>query len=141
MPLHAIVRYPRPDVDRTTDEIHRVMSNLAVDAAKTFVFATTDIIPVLTGGTKASFLKLASQVKLTLTINPVKASRIQLGIDSSTGEVFAERGRIYGFNWTSDLFYIHYVDARFAFVERGVQAVRAITPTLPAPIILSSSGH
>lgn len=141
MPLHAIVRYPRPDIDRTTDEIHRVMSNLAVDAAKTFVFATTDIIPVLTGGTKASFLKLAGQVKVTLTINPRKKSRIPLGIETSTGEVFAERGLIYGFNWTSDLFYIHYVDAAVGFVERGVQAVRQIHVKLPPPIILSSSGH
>lgn len=140
MPLHAIVRYPRPDIDRTTDEIHRVMSNLAVDAAKTFVFATTDIIPVLTGGTKASFLKLAAQCKISLTIQPIRASRIPLGIDTSTGEVFAERGKLYGFNWTSDLYYIQYVDARFAFVERGVQAVRNITTKLPPPIILSSSG-
>ena len=140
MPLHAIVRYPRPDIDRTTDEIHRVMSELAVDAAKTFVFATTDIIPVWTGGTKASFLKLASLAKISLSIQPIAPSRVALGIDTSTGEVFAERGKLYGFNWTSDLYYIGYVDARFSFVERGVLAVRSITPTLPPPIILSSSG-
>lgn len=140
MSLSATVRFPKPDVEQTTEDIHRYMSEVVVDAAKAFVFGSTDVVPVLTGGTKASFLKLAFQCKVALTINPRKTSRIPLGIETSTGEVFAERGQLYGFNWSSDLFYIHYVDQRFRFVERGVQAVRNIQIKLPPPSILSSQG-
>lgn len=138
MPLQATVRYPRPDVAATTDAIHERMVDLVTEACKSFVFSCTDVIPVLTGGSKATFLKLAFQAKVSLAIAPVKASRIDLGVASSTGQIFAQRGRLYGFEWSSDLYYIHYVDARFAFVERGKATIRSLKIQLPPPIIIST---
>lgn len=139
MPLHVVVRYPRPDIEKTTDAIHAYMSDKIIEAVKTYVFATTDVIPVWSGASKASFLKLAFFAKVQLAISPVVKSRIPLGIETSTGEVFTERGKIYGFNWASDLYYIHIVDQRVRFVERGEAKLRSIKIGLP-PIIISNRG-
>lgn len=139
MPLFADVHYPRIDLDATRAEIHRRMGELAVEAAKKFVIASTDVIPVLTGGSKASFLKLAFQAKVSLAINPIRKSRIGLGVESSRGEVFVEPGDKYGFSWSSDLYYIHHVDRQFSFVDAGLSAIQNTNrPELPPPVIVSS---
>src|SRR5688572_12974693 len=109
MPLRANINYPRIDLKRSGDAIHQKMIEKVTEACKTWVISTTDVVPVLTGASKASFLKLAFHAQVVLSINPVVASRIPLGIDTSVGELIIERGKVYGFHWESDLEYIHVV--------------------------------
>ena len=135
MPLRAEIRYPRIDIDRSVDEIHRVMSELVVEACKTWVISTTDFVPVLTGASKASFLKLAFHARTTLSITPRIKSRIPLGIETSEGEIFAEKGISYGWRWSSGLDYIQIVDRHNAFLAAGERSLQHVSPVLPQPVI------
>lgn len=143
MPLLAKVRYPRIDRNKTNDDIHKAMTRAVFDAARAFVLAATRQVPVWSGASKASFLKLAHQVEATLTINPKSdaPNRIPLGIETSTGEIIATKGRHYAFTWASDLDYIHIVDRHNSFVDAGLAALnRKKFAKLPQPVIKRSGG-
>lgn len=139
MPLKAVVKYPRVDIKRSVEELHAVMVDAAVDAAQTWVIATTDVVPVWSGASKASFLKLCALIRTPIIISPIVKSRIPLGVQSSTGELIVEKGKSYGFSWSSDLVYIHIVDQRSGFLDAGSAALLGISnPQLPQPKIMRS---
>lgn len=139
MPLKATVKYPRIDIKRSVEEIHGVMVDAVIEAAKTFVIHSTDLVPVYSGASKASFLRLAALTRTQLIINPVAPSRIPLGVATSTGELLVEKGKSYGFEWSSDLVYIHIVDQRYGFIDAGVNALANFQPpVLPSPVIRRS---
>ena len=141
MALKVKIRYPRIDIKETTDKIHEVMVTAIFDAAQIWVLAATENVPVLTGASKASFLKLAHQAKVTLTIVPRKASRIPLGIATSGGDILISRGRSYSFVWQSALDYIQIVQRHNAFLEAGAAALRTKKlAQLPQPVIKRSRG-
>lgn len=137
MSLKAKVRYPKIDRGKTSDALHETLTNAAIEAAKTFVITATSIVPVWSGASKASFLKLASQVSVGVAVSPRSdaPNRIPLGIETSTGYLILSRGRSYSFVWSSDLDYIHIVEENNAFVEAGLEAVQAMSVTLPQPVI------
>lgn len=137
MPLKVKVRYPKIDRGKTSDLVHETLTKAAIDAAKTFVFTATTIVPVWSGASKASFLKLASQVAVGLAISPRAdaPNRIPLGIETSTGYLILSRGRSYSFVWSSDLDYIHIVEGNHGMVEAGLAAVEAMSVELPQPVI------
>lgn len=142
MPLKAKVRFPKISIAKTQARIHEAMVQAVTDACKTWVIATTDAVPVLTGASKASFLRLAFAARVTLTINPRVTSRIPLGIATSTGQLIVQKGSRYGFEWTSGLDYIHIVDRYDGFLDAGDAALAAFTQqvVLPAPTIQRSGG-
>jgi len=135
--LKAKVRYPKIDRGKTSDLVHDTLTTAAIDAAKTFVLAATEIVPVWSGASKASFLKLASQISVGLSITPRSdaPNRIPLGIETSTGYLILSRGRSYSFVWSSDLDYIHIVEENHAFVTAGLAAVENMSVNLPQPVI------
>lgn len=138
MPLKVKVRYPKVDRGKTSDLVHDTLTQAAFDAAKAFVTVATTIVPVWSGASKASFLKLASQVSVGLSISPRSdaPNRIPLGIETSTGYILISRGRSYSFVWTSDLDYIHIVEADNGMVEQGLQALEGRKfAELPQPVI------
>ena len=138
MPLRVKVRYPKIDRGKTTDKVHDTLSKAAVDAAKAFVIAATDTVPVWSGASKASFLKLASEVSVGLSITPVEGApnRIPLGISTSTGFILISKGRSYSFVWTSDLDYIHIVEDHDGFIAAGLAALEGKKfAKLPQPVI------
>lgn len=140
MGLRAVVKYPSIDIQRSEAEIHRVMTDGVIDAAKTWVFSTTDHVPVLTGAAKASFLKLAAQAGVALAISPRKSdpSKVAMSIAGSTGEIVVDYLRTYAFVWSSDLPYIHIVDQNNSFLFEGERALRNAAPALPQPIVSRS---
>ena len=134
MPLKVDFNFPVVDVDATRREIDDYMSRHIVLAAKAWVLSTTEIVPVLTGAAKASFIKLASAAETTLTVNPIAPSRIDLGIETSEGAIERE-GETYRFLWSSELAHIGIVEDRVGFLSRGQAAINALPFRLPPPEI------
>lgn len=139
MSLQVKVNIPDINIGKSVERIHKEMTAYSLEALKTWVIHTTDIIPVWSGGTKASFIKAASQAKLSLEIVPVAptppGSRIDLGIADSNFEFFAQPGGEYGWDWSSVLFYIDIVENRVRFLEAGEAALRGLAEVeLPQPV-------
>lgn len=134
MPVKVKVRYPRIDVKATEDRIHKAMTDFVLRQLTTWVIHTTNPVPVWSGAARASFLKLANQVRTEIQINPVAPSRIPLGIDTSIGEVLTKKGDIYGWFWESTLDHIEIVEDRVGFVEAGLRSIRRTSVELPQPV-------
>lgn len=135
MGLKAIIRYPRIDVKRSEQEIHRVMTDAFLEAVKTWVITTTDGVPVLTGASKASFLKLAHEAGVSVSVTPVKGNRIAYGVETSLGQIIIRPGESYTFVWASDLPYIHIVEANNQFIAAANATLDGFSAVLPAPVI------
>lgn len=128
------VNYPTPDLQKTRREIHKQMTKYTLDQLKTWVFHTTQPIPVWSGAARASFLFLAAKAFTSITINPVAPSRITLGITEANSEIIAVPGKRYGWNWESDLAHIGIVEDRVGFVEAGLRSIQKPKPELPQPV-------
>lgn len=132
------VRYPVVDIPQARKRIHDTMVDFVKDTLTIWISAATNVVPVWSGASRASFLKLANQVNYeieieSLIVAPI-GSRIPLGYQTSTGVIIADaRGSagLYGWDYESTLFYIDIVDGRVRFIEAGNQAIEGITPTLP----------
>lgn len=133
--LTAKVDYPVVDVDKSVQAIHKTMARFVTDTLAVWVTGSTEPVPVWSGASRASFLKLAAQARVTITINPVAPSRIPLGIETSVGEVFANPGTNYGWLWSSDLAHIGIVDDRVNFTGAGFRSIERLQPELPELIL------
>ena len=128
-------KIPRIDLKATEKAIHESMTRFVIDdALAPWVTHSTNPVPVWSGASRASFLKLASAAKTTIQINPIAPSRIPLGIETSVGEVIALPGKEYGWLWSSDLAHIGIVEDRVGFQQAGLRAIRKLKPELPAPV-------
>ncbi len=136
MGIKIEVHYPKPDIKKNEDEIHRVMTAHVTRECKNWVLSATSVIPVLTGASRATFLKLAGLVRATILISPIKKSRIQLGIAQSSGSIFSNRGSKYGWTWDSVLHYLPIVNARTGFLDHANSSIGS-APKLPQPVIKS----
>jgi hypothetical protein len=130
----VIVKYPRVDFKKTEDEIHKVMTKFTFDTLAKWVAGTTQPIPVWSGASRASFLRLAALASTSITINPVAPSRLTLGITEASSEVVAKRGELYGWSWSSTLDYIDIVEERVSFIAAGFASIKAQRVTLPQPV-------
>ena len=139
--VKADVRYPVVDIPRAQKKIGETMTKFTFDVLREWVTEVTDVIPVWSGASRASFLKLANQAQVAIEIEPLIVapigSRIPLGYALSTGVVIADaRGSagLYGWDWASTLDYIGIVDDRVRFIEAGERVIkRNPTPELPQP--------
>jgi len=134
--LSAKVKYPRIDFKATEKAIHTEMTRFVIeDALVPWVTNSTDPVPVWSGAARASFLKLASQAKTAIQINPIAPSRIPLGIETSVGDVIAKPGKDYGWLWSSDLAHIGIVNERVDFQSAGLRAIKRLKPALPNVVL------
>lgn len=139
--VKADVRYPVVDIPRAKKRIKEVMTKFTFDVVREWVQECTSVIPVWSGASRASFLKLANQVEFTIVIEPLIVapigSRIPLGWTTSVGVIIADaRGSagLFGFDWESALDYIGIVDDRVGFLAAGDRVIkRRQPPPLPQP--------
>jgi hypothetical protein len=116
------------DVKKTLDDFHKDMTSFLFKTLKIWVTESTNPVPVWSGASRASFLKLAQQAQTSIVINPVATSRIPLGIETSEGEVVADPQKEYSWLWSSELAHIGIVEDRVGFVGAGLAAIRNETP-------------
>ena len=128
------VNYPEVDVRKTRQAIHREMATFTKDVLKSWVLASTEPVPVLTGAAKASWIKAAEQASTRIIINPTKKSRIPLGVSESSFTFFADPGRRYGWEWSSSLEHLPIVENRVGFIDAGLRSLRGKQPELPQPV-------
>ena len=142
--VKADVKFPRIDIPRTKDKIGSVMVNFVVDVLGEWVSTTTDVIPVWSGASRATFLQLATAAGVGIEIEsfivaPI-GSRIPLGIETTTSEALIDpRSRTGQFGWSyeSILEYLNIVEGRTNFLEHGRGVVeRRGGPQLPQPIFI-----
>lgn len=138
--LKADVRYPVVDIPRAKKRIGDVMTQFTFDALREWVNEVTDVIPVWSGASRASFLKLANQAQTAIEIESLIVapigSRIPLGFETSIGVVIADaRGSsgLFGWDWSSALDYIGIVDDRVRFLDAGNRVIERHEPELPTP--------
>jgi hypothetical protein len=123
------------DIEATSEKIHETMTKFVTKQLTTWVTVTTQPIPVWTGATRATFIKLAEQAGATLSISPKAPQDGRLrGIDNSQGELIAVPVKLYGWEWTSHLPYTDILNNRHNFIEAGAQAIKGKTPRLPQPV-------
>lgn len=139
--LKVDVRYPVVDIPRAKDKIKDTMTKFTFDVLREWVTEVTDVIPVWSGASRASFLRLANQAEVQIEIEPLIVapigSRIPLGFETSVGVIIADaRGSagLFGWDWQSTLDYIGIVDGRVRFLEAGKRVIdRRKPPELPQP--------
>jgi len=141
MGLNADIRYPVIDIPNAKKRIGEIMTQFTFTVLREWVTEVTDVIPVWSGASRASFLKLANQAEVQVDIEqyivaPI-GSRIPLGYELSVGVVIADaRGSsgLYGWDWESTLDYIGIVNDRVRFIEAGERVIeRNPLPELPQP--------
>lgn len=139
--LSVDVQYPVVDIPKAKKVIGDTMTAFTFDTLKQWVTEVTDVIPVWSGASRASFLKLANQAQVdveidSLIVAPI-GSRVPLGFETSVGVVIADaRGSagLYGWDWASTLDYIGIVDDRVKFLQAGQRVIdRNPAPELPQP--------
>lgn len=141
MGVKADVRYPIIDIKEAKRKIGKIMTDFTFDVLAEWTIETTNVIPVWSGASRASFLKLANQAKVEIEIDSLIVapigSRVSLGYATSIGVVIADaRGNkgLYGWDWASTLDYIGIVESRVQFIEAGNRVVRRRKPPkLPQP--------
>jgi hypothetical protein len=139
--VSAETRYPVVDIPRAKKKIGKTMTDFTFDVLREWITESTNVIPVWSGASRASFLKLANQAKVKIEIEPLIVapigSRIPLGYETSVGVIIADaRGSrgLYGWDWASTLDYIGIVDDRVKFIQAGQRVVdRRKPPKLPQP--------
>lgn len=134
------VRYPFVDIPKAKKVIHEAMTEFTIDTLADWVIGATTVIPVWSGASRATFLKLANQAKINVVIEPLIVapigSRIPLGFQESLGVVIADArgsGGIYGWDYIATLDYIGIVEDRTNFIQAGEVAIQGKTPKLPEP--------
>lgn len=126
------------DVEKTNKRIHEVMVQFTKDTLVEWVTHTTQPIPIWSGATRATFIKLANQVQFNIDISPIVSppsvgNRSALGIGESKGEIIANFPQ-YGWIWESTLDYTGVVESNVGFIEIGEKAIADKRPQLPQPV-------
>jgi hypothetical protein len=104
------------------------MKEFLFKTLKIWVTESTNPVPVWSGASRASFLKLAAQAQTIVSISPIAPSRVPLGIETSKGLVKADVKREYSWLWSSSLAHIGIVEDRVGFVEAGITAIKNEKP-------------
>lgn len=127
---------PKVDVGRTRNKWDAEMKAYSLEALKQWVIGSTEVIPVWSGASKASFIKAANEAKLNLEITPVAptppGSRIGLGVAESEFVFMADiNSGEYSWDWSTSLFYIDIVEDRVQFVQAGQNAISGLITRPP----------
>ena len=156
MGLTAKLKIPQIDVSSYRTATHDCLSETITKAAIAWIDNAEGIIPVWSGASRATFLDLANKVGYQLMIDPVAASRIELGYENSTADFTADKQTsTYSFKYSTSLAHLiinEYNDATqwgfhlkrpgpYHFQQAGRNALRRITVSMPAlrPFIKTKS--
>lgn len=90
MKITGKFRAPTIDLVEYEKKLQRYVAEQAAYAAFQYLNAVTQMVPVWSGASRATFLKLAEAINWSLSINPVTSSRIALGEGSSEGKINVE---------------------------------------------------
>lgn len=109
MKLFGTLAAPRVNFPAYRARLHARLSEAIAQAAVAWLGRVTTIVPVWSGASQATFLPLASEIDFHLSIAPVVASRIDLGLTSADGRVTADRERgEYRFHYETTLAHLIY---------------------------------
>ena len=146
MGLTAKLQIPQIDVSSYRTATHDRLSETITEAAKAWIDNAEGIIPVWSGASRATFLDLANKVGYQLMIDPVAASRIELGYENGVATFTANKEEsTYSFSYSTSLAHLiinEYYDATqwgfhlkrpgpYHFQEAGRNALRRITVSMP----------
>lgn len=97
-------------------ELHDYMTKVIIQATREWLQAATGRVPVWSGASRATFSKLASEVKFDIEINPVAMSRVGMGSAASEGSIEAKDSK-YVFHYKTTLPWLVWNDAHNANVD------------------------
>jgi hypothetical protein len=107
MRLSAQFQVPRVNISRYRQALHEHLSEALAQAGTAWLQATaTEIVPVWSAASRATFSPLASYVGYVLSLSPVAdaPNRIQLGIDNGQATFEADRDSgVYSFSYSTTL--------------------------------------
>jgi hypothetical protein len=131
------------DLNQYGEELHKTMQVFTISMLKRWLNTIPSNVPIWSGASRASFLKLAVLARTSIPLYPVVApnppgNRTHLGVLTSKGKVFMQKGGLlgrsrYGWEWGSKLDWIGIVDARHNFIEKANASIRGRQPVLPQP--------
>ena len=102
MKMTAKFLVPKIKLAAYRKELDRYMKKVIVEATQAWLMAVIGEIPVWSGASRATFLKLASAVKFNIEINPVVIDRTGIGSSLSEGRIETKDGQ-YTFYYSTTL--------------------------------------
>jgi len=87
MKFTANFAVPSIDLAGYKSALNKHMTKVIIEATKEWLVAATGRVPVWSGASRATFSKLASEVKFDIEINPVVISRVGTGTAASEGRI------------------------------------------------------
>lgn len=156
MKISATFRVPRVDFVKYKRALQETLGDAIAHAAFEWLGATTTIIPVWSGASRATFMPLASQIGFQLSVQPIAwKDRVDIGLSNATGSLTAdsEKGQ-FSFTYSTTLPWLIYNEFNNAnitpdptlfsrllqpgpyhFQERGLEAWKQVSADvrLPAP--------
>lgn len=111
MKFSAVFERAAVDLFAYKRELDRVLRDALAAGIFAYLQRMMEIIPVWSGGERATFLQLASTISFSLPIQPNawdgKLNRIPLGEQCGTGRLIIDAGNgQYHFEYTNDLHYL-----------------------------------
>lgn len=111
MQFSGTLAIPKLNLAAYRDALHRRLTDAIQNAAREWLHATVVEVPVWSGASVATFLKLAAAVAFPLGVSPVTGApnRVSLGSGASTGELTTDKdaGR-YTFTYGTSLAHLIY---------------------------------
>jgi len=93
MKFDAKLSAPRLDLSSYEKALHQHMMDTIKQATELWLDAVLMEIPVWSGASRATFVKLAQMIEYNVPIAPVVQSRVGTGIGESDGRLETEKGR------------------------------------------------
>ena len=109
MKFKGTFRAPRLDLKKYQTLLHEHLSDEIAHAAFVWLSSVLEEIPVWSGASHATFLRLAREVGYNLTISPRVVSRISYGQRNGDGEIHADPQKgLYTFKYSTSLRHLIY---------------------------------
>ena len=141
MRIRAQLQLPQLSLQRYMTDMKARLGEQIARAAAEWLSTVTDVVPVWSGASRGTFLKLAHDISFAIDIAPTVASRVPLGQGHSEGrvDIDPQAGR-YSFSYQTDLPHLLVNEAtdatRFGFhlrqpgpyhfQEKGAKAVDSV---------------
>lgn len=93
MQFSGAIVIPKLNLSAYREALHRRLTEAIQNAAREWLHATVVEVPVWSGASVATFLKLAAAVAFPLGVSPVTGApnRVSLGFGASTGELLTDK--------------------------------------------------
>lgn len=111
MKFSGSLKGPRLDLGAYLTKLDKTLTEAIQNAAREWLHATVAEVPVWSGASAATFLKLAAAVAFPLGVSPVTGApdRVSVGQGASTGELILDKaGGKYAFRYDTSLAHLIY---------------------------------